>query len=493
MTHALRTAIAVALCLAAASAPAAPLAFEALAPGPLPEGVVDVGVYVGSPDGASEPLLEHGATLALNPASVSKLATAWLALEVLGPDHRFVTRLLAAGDDLVLQAGGDPALLYRDLLEMAAQLRHRGRTTFRDLVVDGSLFSPGTTPPHFDDKRTDEAFRAEAGPLAVDFNRVLVRVRPGAAKGDPAEVTLYPPSPDVLVQNLGLTSAGKKGSIVVEAKPSQGCTVVRISGRVPLSRPRGVVLAKKIYQPGSFGAGLVRQALASQGITLTGVVRFGPTPAGAKRLLRHTSPRLAEIAGDMLRFSTNLTAELLLRHLDGAAEGKRFEAGAARLQAEVQRVTGLSEPEVRLVNGSGLYDANRLSARAIGRLLGHVLRGPRAPEVLTALARASGEGTLQKRLAGLAFRGKTGTLDASVTLAGVLELAGGGRVPVVVLLQGDLGGKAAACRTWIDGVVAKVAAALEPDAAPLRRDPSREAPPAPPKPAADGASAPTSP
>lgn len=472
---------------------AAPLAWEALDPGPLPEGVGEVGVYVGAAVAGGEPLLEHGADQGLNPASVSKLATAWLALEVLGPDHRFVTRFLAAGDDLVLQAAGDPALLYRDLLEMAAELRHRGRTRFRDLVVDGSLFSSGTTPPHFDDKRTDEAFRAEAGPLAVDWNRVLVRVRPGAAEGDPAQVTLYPPSPDVEVQSQATTGAGKTGSIVVEARPSQGRTVVRVSGRVSLSRPRGVVLAKKIYQPGSFGAGLVRQALASQGVTLTGQVRFGPTPEGAKRLLKHGSPRLAELVGDMLRWSTNLTAELLLRHLDEAPVGKRFEAGALRLQAEVERVTGRSEGEVRFANGSGLYDANRLSARAIGRLLAHALQGPRAPEYLAALARAGGEGTLHERLAGLPFRGKTGTLDQSVTLAGVLETGDGGRVPVVVLLQGELGGKAAACREWIDALVAKVAASLASAELPVRRDPPTEARPAPPTPAGDGASAPTSP
>jgi D-alanyl-D-alanine carboxypeptidase/D-alanyl-D-alanine-endopeptidase (penicillin-binding protein 4) len=469
------------------------LTWQALDPGALPEGVAWAGVYVGAPDGVGEPLLEHGADLVLNPASVSKLATAWLALEVLGPEHRFVTRLLAAGDDLVLQAGGDPALSYRDLLEMAARLRHRGRASFRDLVVDGGLFSPGTTPPHFDDKRTDEAFRAEAGPLAVDGNRVLVRVRPGAAKGDPALVTLYPPSPDVEVQNHATTGAGKKGSVVAEARPAKGRTVVVVSGRVPLSRPRGVVLAKKIYQPGSFGAGLVRQALASQGVMLTGVVRFESTPAGAKRLLKHASPRLAEIVGDMLRFSTNLTAELLLRHLDEAAQGKRFGAGALRLQAEVLRVTGLPEGEVRIANGSGLYDANRLSARAVGRLLVHALQGSWASEYRAALARAGGEGTLHARLAGLPFRGKTGTLDQSVTLAGVLEPGDGSYVPVVVLLQGELAGQAGPCREWMDRLVSNVAAALAPVEAPVTRDPPTDAPPPRPTDEADAVSAPTSP
>ena len=476
----------ISLLLLALDAAASPLAFQALEPGPLPEGATRVGVYVGAPDGVGEPLLEHGADLGLNPASVTKVATAWLALEVLGPDYRFVTRLLVAGDDLVVQGGGDPVLLYRDVLEMAAQLRHRGRTSFRDLVLDGGLFSAGTTPPHFDDKRTDEAFRAEVGVLNVDFNRVLVRVRPGAAKGAPAEVTLYPPSPDVVVESQATTSAGKKARVVVEARPAQGRTVLRVSGRVPLSKPRGVVFSKKIYQPATIAAGLLRQALASQGIALTGQVRVGPTPEGARRLLKHASPRLSDLVGDMLRHSTNLTAEALVRHLDPAASGKRFEAGVARLADEVRRVTGLDEPEVHLENGSGLYDANRLSPRAVGRLLAYVLHGARAPEVLAVLALAGGEGTLQQRLGGLAFRGKTGTLDGAVTLAGVLEIEGGGRVPVVVMLEGDLGGKADACRAWIDALVQRIDQAL-------RRAPSTEAPRPPATSEGADASAPTSP
>jgi len=469
-----------------APAAAAPLAWEAVDPGPPPEGVVQVAVYVGAPGGGDPPLLEQGARTPLNPASVTKLATAWLALEAFGPDHRFVTRLLVAGDDLVVQGGGDPALLYRDLLELAARLRHRGRVAFRDLVVDVGLFSVGTTPPHFDDKRTDEAFRAEVAALNVDFNRVLVRVRPGATKGAPAEVTLYPPSPDVEVVNQAVTGKGKKASVAVEARPAQGRTVVRVSGRVPLSRPRGVVVAKKIYQPVTFAAGLLRQALASQGVSIAGQVRVGPTPEGARRLLRHDSPRLAEIVGDMLRFSTNPTAELLARHLDPAATGKRFEAGAARLADEVRRVTELPPDEVHLENGSGLYGANRLSARAVGRLLEHATRSARAPEILAALARPDGEGTLGTRLEGLPFRGKTGTLDAAVTLAGVLEPEGAGRVPVVVMLEGDLAGKADACRAWIDALVARVARALT-------RDPSTEAPPPPATTGDAAASAPTSP
>ena len=44
------------------------------------------------------------------PASVAKIVTAWLALEVLGPDYRFETRFYLDADRvLYIRGGGDPS------------------------------------------------------------------------------------------------------------------------------------------------------------------------------------------------------------------------------------------------------------------------------------------------------------------------------------------------------------------------------------------------
>src|SRR5579885_407261 len=46
----------------------------------------------------------------LLPASTAKLFTSALALLRLGPDHRFTTKIVSEGADLVLAGGGDPSL-----------------------------------------------------------------------------------------------------------------------------------------------------------------------------------------------------------------------------------------------------------------------------------------------------------------------------------------------------------------------------------------------
>ena len=57
------------------------------------------------------------------PASVTKIVTAWLAMEVLGGDYRFETRFYL--DDkrvLYVRGGGDPFLVSEELKPLAADL-----------------------------------------------------------------------------------------------------------------------------------------------------------------------------------------------------------------------------------------------------------------------------------------------------------------------------------------------------------------------------------
>ena len=86
----------------------------------------------------------HGLDRPLLPASNQKLLTAVGALALLEPDHRVATRVLQAGDDVVLVASGDPALTRtgpHSLAALAAQVRASGvRSVAGDLVVDVSRY-----------------------------------------------------------------------------------------------------------------------------------------------------------------------------------------------------------------------------------------------------------------------------------------------------------------------------------------------------------------
>jgi D-alanyl-D-alanine carboxypeptidase/D-alanyl-D-alanine-endopeptidase (penicillin-binding protein 4) len=98
----------------------------------------------------------EGATIAaqavddkFNPASSVKLATTLVALQTLGPDHKFITGIWAAGPidkatgtltgDLVL-TGRDPSLHYEHAVMVARQLNDLGiRTVTGNLIVTPSF------------------------------------------------------------------------------------------------------------------------------------------------------------------------------------------------------------------------------------------------------------------------------------------------------------------------------------------------------------------
>jgi D-alanyl-D-alanine carboxypeptidase/D-alanyl-D-alanine-endopeptidase (penicillin-binding protein 4) len=104
------------------------------------------GVYVEAADGSV--LLSQAASLAVQPASISKVPTTLALLRKLGPDYRFVTSFAAAGPvrggmldgDLVVDSGGDPYFLDENALLVAMRLNEAGVQRVRGSVrIRGEL------------------------------------------------------------------------------------------------------------------------------------------------------------------------------------------------------------------------------------------------------------------------------------------------------------------------------------------------------------------
>ena len=94
-------------------------------------------------DAKGDELVAQNADQPFVPASVTKIVTAWLAMEVLGADYRFETRFYL--DDkrvLYVRGGGDPFLISEELAPLAAELVAKiGKAPIAGIVVDGELLS----------------------------------------------------------------------------------------------------------------------------------------------------------------------------------------------------------------------------------------------------------------------------------------------------------------------------------------------------------------
>ncbi|MCG8562711.1 MAG: D-alanyl-D-alanine carboxypeptidase, partial [Hyphomicrobiales bacterium] len=123
-------------------------------------------------DAKGNELVAQNADRPFVPASVAKIVTAWLAMEVLGGDYRFRTRFYL--DDnrvLFVRGGGDPFLISEELARLASRLASAvGKKPLKGLVLDASYYASDLRIPGIED--TSEAYDALNSALAVNFNTI---------------------------------------------------------------------------------------------------------------------------------------------------------------------------------------------------------------------------------------------------------------------------------------------------------------------------------
>ena len=138
-------------------------------------------------DADGNELVAQNAEKPFVPASVAKIVTAWLAMEVLGGDYRFETGFYLDDDRvLYVRGGGDPFLVSEELALLAPQLlAATGKEPFAGIVIDASYYPADLSIPGIE--VTDEAYDALNAALAVNFNTIAAvregnSVRPGEAQ-----------------------------------------------------------------------------------------------------------------------------------------------------------------------------------------------------------------------------------------------------------------------------------------------------------------------
>lgn len=405
---------------------------------------------------------------ALMPASTQKVLTAVAALSVFGPAHRFVTEVRASraigpdgavGDLFV--SGGDPALTSEQWWRLAADLRALGLREVRgDLVLDDGLFDEQRWHPSWAPV-TARAYHAPVSPLAANFGAFRVRVAPGAGPGTPVSAAIDPPVPYLVLVNEARTGKARaKPTLAVERELLPGAERIRVSGVMPAGTPPDDVW-RSVADPLGYAAAVLRLQLEANGIRVAGGVRRGAAAPGASLLLAFEGLPLHDIASLFLKYSNNFIAECLLKWLAlgpapaAGAPPATWAAGAAALRARLGAL-GVPLGESRIVDGSGLSRANRVSARVLVEAL---RRGEAAfeagPELLAGLPIAGLDGTLERRAGGARgrLRAKTGSLDGVTSLAGFARSERGRDVVFALIVNEPRHGDAAASAA-LDGVAA---------------------------------------
>src|SRR6476646_1490618 len=152
------------------------------------------------------------------PASVTKIVTAWLAMEVLGGDYRFQTRFYLDGNRvLYIRGGGDPFLVSEELVPLASGLVAAiGKEPVSRIVVDGSYYPSNIAIPGVED--TNESYDAPNAALAVNFNTIAA-VRKGKTVRSGEEQT---PMTPLAISQVRARSPQGRSRISLAQNPTVG-------------------------------------------------------------------------------------------------------------------------------------------------------------------------------------------------------------------------------------------------------------------------------
>jgi serine-type D-Ala-D-Ala carboxypeptidase/endopeptidase (penicillin-binding protein 4) len=412
---------------------------------------------------------------ALNPASNMKLLTAAVALDRLGAEFRFSTALYGKQEGervetLVLRGQGDPSLETADLWELARALRSLGVTQVGQVLVDQSRFDEQFVPPAFEQQPDEWApFRAPVSAVALARNAVTLNLLP-TEPGQPARAW-FEPAGVVSIEGAVETRRPGTGEAVQLSLETRGTDLVaHLGGSAAKGLPR-LRFERRLDDPRRAPGLALRELLMAVGIQVKGAVALGGNQV-EPRLVFHQSAPLGHLVPELGKYSDNFYAEMLFKAIgaDATAAPARSQDGA-RVVRQWLSERGLAGPETRIENGSGLFDANRVSAATLAGTLLAVRQNPALyPEFIAQLAIGGVDGTLRSRFRKFKderlVRAKTGTLSAAVGLSGYV-LGSGNASPIIFsILVNGLEGQAGAVRERIDRVVETIADARRATAAP---------------------------
>ncbi|MDD7383974.1 MAG: D-alanyl-D-alanine carboxypeptidase/D-alanyl-D-alanine-endopeptidase [Actinomycetaceae bacterium] len=375
-----------------------------------------------------QPIAAEAADVPRTPASVTKMATATAALDILGANTTLPTRAALCGDTLYLIGGGD------------------------------TMLAAGKGDPHAVNGHAGLADLAQKVAAALKQSRD----QSAAASGKPAESSgtaqASVKAPTKVVVDSSLFAAPLYASQVVKDDFASSAMQARPLA-VDQSRQGG---GEYDYHadPDLEALSLFAKDLADQGVKVSAAGR-AQTPEGAVQLGRVESATIRQIVAEMMTVSNNVSAETL-GHLIAIAQKKpaTFE-GAGQATTDYLQSIGCMRPGVELHDSSGLSTTNKLTASAIGCLLQRAAtcstkEGCNSDAFTQGLAIGGYTGTLANRYSGSLVgnvRGKTGTLPQSAGLSGFVTTARGYPLMFVAMADGFRRGSGWAAHRGIDTFV----------------------------------------
>jgi D-alanyl-D-alanine carboxypeptidase/D-alanyl-D-alanine-endopeptidase (penicillin-binding protein 4) len=337
-------------------------------------------------------VFEKNGNQSFTPASNLKLLTTAAALNILGPEFRFVTKVMYSdtiqngvfGGTMFIKGSGDPTLgsnrmygqqSYQSLVKnWVAAFKLKGLTVFSGkLVVDPTHFEYNAIPMDYTWGDIGNYYGAGSFGLNVNENQCAIVFKPGSKVGAITSVQSITPwdTACTFVNHVYTGAANSGDESVVYSAPYNRYAFAE--GTIPLGNT--FTVKGSIPDPSAVLIQLIITEMKTQGILWNGtysILQPGERISGGsnlKLLIEQTSPTLREIAGYTNLVSNNLYAECLLKEIAFKKTGVGSTSIGVNYVKRYLISIGVDTIGMVLRDGSGMSPFNAISPNQYTRFL----------------------------------------------------------------------------------------------------------------------------
>ena len=376
------------------------------------------------PDNKVIPLYSLNGNRLFIPASLVKIATLSALYSHYPPFYTLKTSFISSSPinkavlqgDLVLKGGGDSSFTSESLWNLVNTFTRSGIKEIKgNILIDDSLYTKEPSLPY-----SERSYLAPASASSFNWNSVAFYIRPGKTLKSPAFVFTDPENLYIEVINKVIT--GGKNKIRIKRKMSSSTKeVFVIKGTIDIAEEE-IVKYRNIVQPALWLGWNTYAFLNQRGIKVLGEVKKGACSGSCKSLAEWESKPLSFHSYNLMKYSNNFVARMLVSHLP-LLKGKKkgdLKQGLEWVKTHLKEKEGIKN--FWLEEPSGLSRNNQFSPKDLQKILINSRKSFYSAEILSSYPLAGGKGTLRKRFKDLSspfVRAKTGSLSGVLGLAGL--------------------------------------------------------------------------
>lgn len=373
-------------------------------------------------------VLQHRADKNTIPASTTKVVTTASALEILGPDFCFETKLQYDGTiadsilngNIIILGGGDPTLgsaFMGDSLflnKWVEAIKNLGIKKINGSVIgDATLYNTEGVSPKWSWEDMGNYYAAGAYGISIYDNTCKVYFKSKEVGSIPQIIRTEPTIPELKFKLFLTADSSSEDSAYFYGAPYSNERAVY--GSIPANKNQFMVKGD-IPNPPLFTAQTLSRALTESGIDVVGDASTNiSTVKSRTTFYTLKSPTLTDIITNINYKSNNHYAEHLFRYLSLQQTKQGNSTDAARVIKDFWKNKGLDVDGLIQFDGCGLSPSNAISAKFLVDILIYEATKSQYKEIFkVSLPYAGKNGTVKNLLKGTRLEGKVQAKSGSI-------------------------------------------------------------------------------